>query len=321
MILYSPYYDWRFSRNFKDMIRKSATDIPSADVRSTEISAGMHERLVFMDFRCFFLGELRRTDLMGRFGIGTAAATRDIAYYRRVMGAKIQLEAVRKVYQPTKSFSPVFAHDVQRALAGLSRGFGETQMTKQRPLLPCEIPPQLCNPRVEIVAAITRAINQKRPVEVRYSSFSSGETTRQIVPYALADNGLRWHVRAFDRRRRQFIDLVLTRIHDVRERRTGEVDETESFEHDLEWGRVLELELVAHPKEEHPEIVAMDYNMKDGVVRVRVRAALASYLLRQWIVDCSPDHSLTDTEYRLWLRNTPILYGIANAHLAPGHRL
>jgi hypothetical protein len=90
--------------------------------------------------------------------------------------------------------------------------------------------------------------------------------------------------------------------------------------HDLEWGRVLELERVAHPKEEHPEIVSMDYSMKDGVLKVRVRAALASYLLRQWIVDCSPDHSLAGTEYRLWLRNTPILYGIANAHLAPGHK-
>jgi hypothetical protein len=127
-------------------------------------------------------------------------------------------------------------------------------------------------------------------------------------------------VRAFDRRRQQFIDLVLTRIHEVHEIRQGTIEEHELPEHDLEWGRVLELEIVAHPKEEHPEIVAMDYKMKDGVLRVRVRAALASYLLRQWIVDCSPDHSLTGTEYRLWLRNSPILYGIANAHLAPGHK-
>jgi predicted DNA-binding transcriptional regulator YafY len=302
------------------MIGKPHANPQSSPARTAEISAGMHERLVFMDFRCFFLGELRRTDLMGRFGISTAAATRDIAYYRRTLGGKIQLEPVRKVYQPTKNFSPMFVHDVQRALAALSRGFGETQTAKQRPLLPCEIPPQLCNPRVEIVAAITRAISQSRPVEVRYSSFSSGETARQIVPFALADNGLRWHVRAFDRKRNEFIDLVLTRIHDVRERPDREVNENESPEHDLEWGRVLELELVAHPKEKYPAIVAMDYGMKDGVLRVRVRAALASYLLRQWIVDCSTDHSLTATEYRLWLRNTPILYGIANAHLAPGHK-
>lgn len=287
---------------------------------ATELSSAMSERMVFIDFRCLFLGELRRTDLMARFGIGTAAATRDIAYYRKVLGGKIELEPISKVYQPAVNFVAVFSHDVDRALTGLSRGFGESQMSRTRPLLPCEIPPQLSNPRVDILAPISRAIHLKRPVQIRYSSFSSGELPREIVPFALANNGLRWHVRAFDRRRGQFIDLVLTRIHEVQERRTGRVEEHELPEHDLEWGRVMELELVAHPKEEHPEIVAMDYNMKDDVLKVRVRAALASYLLRQWIVDCSSDHSLTGTEYRLWLRNAPILYGIANAHLAPGYQ-
>jgi hypothetical protein len=60
--------------------------------------------------------------------------------------------------------------------------------------------------------------------------------------------------------------------------------------------------------------------MVDAVLRVRVRAALASYLLRQWLVDCSTDHQLTGTEYRLWLRNSPILYGVANAHWRPDIR-
>ncbi len=288
---------------------------PGADVTS-----GAHERLVFIDFRCLFLGELRRTDLTTRFGIGTAAATRDIAHYRKELGGKIKLEPTSKSYQPTGNFSPLFKHDVEQALTALSRGFGESQASRTRPLVPCETPPELCNPRVEVLAQITRAIHRKRPVSIRYSSFTSGESAREIVPFALANNGLRWHVRAFDRRRQQFIDLVLTRVHEVQELRLGTVEEHELPEHDLEWGRVLELEIVAHPKEDHPEIVAMDYKMKDDVLRVRVRAALASYLLRQWIVDCSPDHSLTGTEYRLWLRNTPILYGIANAHLAPGHK-
>ena len=93
----------------------------------------------------------------------------------------------------------------------------------------------------------------------------------------------------------------------------------EHEQHDLDWGRILELELVAHPKEQHSEIIAMDYAMTEDVLKVRVRAALASYLLRQWLVDCTQNHSLDSPEYRLWLRNTPILYGVANAHLAPGY--
>ena len=183
----------------------------------------------------------------------------------------------------------------------------------------CETPPELCTPGIEVLAPITRAIYRRSPVSIRYSSFSSGELPREIVPFALANNGLRWHVRAFDRLRQEFRDFVLTRIHEAEVRESNPVEEHELSEHDFEWGRMLELELVPHPKEAHPEIVAMDYKMKDGVLRVRVRAAFASYLLRQWIVDCSPTHSLIGPEYRLWLRNTPTLYGIANAHLAPGY--
>jgi len=252
--------------------------------------------------------------------MSSAAATRDIAYYRRAFRARIELDPVRKVYRPARNFAPAFPHDVERVLTGLTMGFGETETQRTRSLVQCEVPPHLSVPSIEVLAPISRAIHLKYPVQIKYSSFSSGQSTREIVPFALANNGLRWHVRAFDRRRNHFVDFVLTRIHAAKEIHSGRIEENEAPEHDLEWGRILELELVPHPKEHRPEIVAMDHNMKDGVMRVRVRAALASYLLRQWIVDCSPGHSLTGPEYRLWLRNTPILYGIANAHLAPGYQ-
>lgn len=59
--------------------------------------------------------------------------------------------------------------------------------------------------------------------------------------------------------------------------------------------------------------------MIDRVLKIEVRAALAGYLLRQWNVYCSEKHSLSGEEYRLWLKNHPILYGIENAKLAPGY--
>jgi predicted DNA-binding transcriptional regulator YafY len=280
----------------------------------------MSERLQFIDFRCLFFGEIRRADLIDRFRIGTAAATRDIAYYRQALGAKIVLDSTTKIYQIAEGFTPLFEHNIERALTGLSRGFGEAQNGANRPLLNCEVPPTIYHPKVGILAPICRAIYGERPIEVGYSSFTSGRSTREIVPFALANNGLRWHVRAFDRKRQHFSDFVLTRIHKVRAAANDVLHEHEFSKHDLEWGRVLELELVAHPKEKYADVIAMDHNMTDGMLKVRVRAALASYLLRQWIVDCSKDHSQTGSEYRLWLQNTPILYGIANAHLAPGYQ-
>jgi predicted DNA-binding transcriptional regulator YafY len=291
----------------------------SVAVAGFESSSSAYERSVFIDFRCTFLGELRRADLISRFGIGSAAATRDIAYYRRVLGGKIHLDPITKIYYLSENFVPVISHDIERVLTALSRGFGESQPASSAQLIGCEIPPKISVPSVDILAPISRAIHLKRPLRITYSSFSSGRLTRDIVPFALADNGLRWHVRAFDRRGKKFVDFVLTRIHEVVELADSRIEEHERAEHDLDWCRILELHLIPHPKESHPEIVAMDYKMPQGVLKIRVRAALASYLLRQWLVDCSTDHSLAGPEYRLWLANTPILYGIANAHLAPGY--
>ena len=291
----------------------------SAARRESEKSSSAQERLQFVDFRCTFLGEVRRADLMARFGVGSAAATRDLAHYKGVLGGKIQMDPVSKIYRLTSDFRSIFVHDVDRALTALSRGFGESQSAVTGSLMTCEVPPKLSNPDVNILAAISRAINLRQVARITYSSFSSGKQTREIVPFALADNGLRWHVRAYDRRGQRFVDFVLTRIHTVEALPDSPIAAHEHEQHDLDWGRILELELVAHPKEQHSEIIAMDYAMTEDVLKVRVRAALASYLLRQWLVDCTQNHSLDSPEYRLWLRNTPILYGVANAHLAPGY--
>ena len=281
--------------------------------------ASGNERLVYIDFRCTFLGELKRSDLMGRFDIGSAAATRDIADYRNSLGGKIELDPQFKTYRLSEGFTPIFAHGVEQALTALSRGFGETQIGAQGALLNCEIPPNLSTPSIDVLAPLCRAIHSGRAVEISYSSFSSGKSVREIVPFALANNGLRWHVRAFDRKRQKFTDFVLTRVHEVFGRALAAPQAHELEKQDIDWGRILELQLVAHPKESHPEVVALDYKIIDGVLRLRVRAALASYLLRQWLVDCSTDHRLDGVEYRLWLKNAPILYDVANAHLAPGY--
>ena len=64
----------------------------------------------------------------------------------------------------------------------------------------------------------------------------------------------------------------------------------------------------------------MDYGMQDGSLRLKLRAATAGYILRKWNVDCSPDHSLSGYEFRLWLTDPLALYGVKTAVLAPGYR-
>ena len=95
---------------------------------------------------------------------------------------------------------------------------------------------------------------------------------------------------------------------------------TESSEQDIQWTRIVELELVPHPDQPRPEVTKMDYGMQKGVLRIKLRAATAGYTLRKWSVDCSPDHSLRGHEFRLWLKISSAILGVRNAILAPGYR-
>ncbi|MEQ6918729.1 hypothetical protein [Halomonas aquatica] len=88
---------------------------------------------------------------------------------------------------------------------------------------------------------------------------------------------------------------------------------------DRQWNRFVELELVPHPNIGHPQAIERYYTMREGSLKVELRAALAGYLLRRWNVDCSPGHSLQGAEYQLALANAPALYGVKNLRLAPGY--
>lgn len=277
------------------------------------------ERLSHIDFRLYFLGELRRLDVSERFGTGPAGATRDIAMYREIAPHNLALDPSDKVYRPGDDFEPVFAHAPERALTALSRGFGEGIGSTGEPLVRCEFPHALNVPAMSIVAPVTRAIHRRRAVRLAYRSHSSGAGRREIVPTALVDTGLRWHVRAFDRKSREFRDFVFTRMTDASVV-DGAVARDETAEHDVQWNRIIELELVPHPGHPDAALVRMDHAMDGGVLRVRVRAANVGYMLRRWSVDCSPDHRLEGPEYALWLRDPLALYGASNAVLAPGYR-
>jgi predicted DNA-binding transcriptional regulator YafY len=287
--------------------------------RIGSLSQAQRERLTYLEFRLYFMGEIGRPDLSARFGVAPAGATRDIAMYRELAPKNIDFHSSSKTYRISNEFAPIFEHHPQRVLSALSVGFGDGVDGEPRSLIPCEFPAILSCPRMDVLAPICRAIYAKRPVAIRYHSMSSGESDRVIVPFALVDTGLRWHVRAFDRKSGEFRDFVITRIQNP----TALVEEPmthELMDADIQWTRIVELDLVPHPSLSRPEIVQMDYAMQIGTLHIRVRAAVAGYMLLRWGVDASQDHSLSGHEYRLWLKDHLALYGVKSAVLAPGYR-
>ena len=287
-----------------------------------ELSAAQRRRLAYIEFRVWFYGEVTRKNVLDRFDLATAAGTRDMVLYRELAPKNVVYEGKVYRYQPT--FTPLFEHQAERVLAMLTAGFGVGEPPSMGESLPHSVPARLNQPPLDVLAGVTRAIHCGYPLRLIYHSMKTGAAPREIVPHALVDSGLRWHVRAYDRTKGEFRDLVLTRMEKVEPiaREDGRycVQDHELRAADAQWQKEVTLELLPHPAHSHHSSIARDFGMgANGSLQVTLRAAVAGYVLRQWQVDCSPEASLRGPEFRLWLANTAQLNGVDNAVLAPGY--
>jgi len=286
------------------------------------LSAAQRERLAFIEFRLWFLGTITRKEVMDRFGLASAAGTRDLVLYRELAPDNVKYEG--KMYHYEENFQPLFEHQAERVLSALCSGFGDGERGAGASLLAHDIPKRLNQPALPDLARLTRAIRGKYPLRLTYHSMKTGPSPREIVPLALVDSGLRWHVRAYDRSKREFRDLVLTRMEDITDIHPDDknyvLEAHEQLHADEQWQSIVHIELQAHPSHPHPTSIMRDYGMQDGKLEVKLRAAIAGYVLRQWQVDCSPDGKLESRNFRLRLADLSVLDGVDNAVLAPGYQ-
>jgi hypothetical protein len=285
----------------------------------SERSQKQRNRLAYIEFRLWFLGDASRQDLMQRFKIAPAMATRDFTAYRELAPRNIDFDGRRKVYVPSERFAPVFNHEPEQVLTAISRGFGDGDNGKGGSYLPCELPLRLNRPTLQELSVLTRAIHQNQVLRVKYHSFRRGAASREIIPHALVDSGLRWHTRVFDRKSGEFRDLVVSRIEAAVPMLGAEMSPNEMAGADEEWNRQVDLALIVHPGVERPEVVLRDFGMRRGELHVTVRAAIAGYVLQLWNVDCSPDRSLDPAIHRMCLKNPSSIKGIRSVEIAPGY--
>lgn len=295
------------------------SESPVSRIDTDGMSQTQRERLSYIEMHLWFSGEVRRPDIESRFGVKPAAASRDLSAYRELATKNLEYDNTSRCYRVTKDFKPIFEYSTDRILAWLTQGFGDGLDLKLKRVISSEGPCPTIKPELNILAAVAQAIAGKKILRVTYLSVSSGRAVREIAPVALADSGLRWHVRAFDRQNNRFSDFALRRIVSA-EVLPDSAGEKERLEADEQWSRIVDLELIPHPGAEWCEGIEADYAMQNGMLKMRSRAALVGYLLQRWSVDCSADHSLNPKQHHLCLRNLQTLYGVASAVLAPGYQ-
>jgi len=258
------------------------------DTSRSQLSNPRWEQLLryrYIELIALWEGRLTTRQLCDTFGIGRQQANKDLVSYRRGLSqGDLVYDAVAKYYSPSEDFTPTLTQglaseylqmaaqqsDVQQILGDLPVASANVEVITA-PLR--EVPASLLRP-------IIRAMAECRRIDVDYVSLNNPDREgRIIVPHTLVWTGYRWHVRAWCEKNLDFRDFVLSRFR-------GDADLMDESDHretdDQAWHTHVTLKITPDGRltPDQQEVIAHDYGMTNGQLKLTVRAKLAPYLLQ-----------------------------------------
>jgi len=253
---------------------------------------GVERRLKFIEFRLFWEGHVNRSDLIDAFSISMNQASTDLNRYLGLSPDNMYYDKSAKTYLRSPEFLPLFLKpDAGEYLAQI-RSIADGVLDKsdawigQFPSYDTA-PTPVRGVNAKTLRLVIAAIRRSESIEIKYQSLSSLEPRwRWIAPHAIGFDGFRWHARAFCLDDEVFKDFLLSRIMELRGARQAEV----SADADAEWYEQVTLEIGPHPdlSENQKKVIALDYGMRGGSAKIKVRKALLYYALRRLGLDTDP---------------------------------
>lgn len=272
-----------------------------------DLTGAQKELLAHIEFMGRFYGLVSRLDLTSRFDVSDTTATRMFRIYNELAPDNIIYRPTLKRYEWQESAQPIIPVSTSKCVSTLVDGFGDSYANIEGQ--PIAVKNSLFNVDLDVLSAVTRAIKRKQVIRINYLSKTSPEgSERDIVPHSIADSGLRWHVRAFDRKRGEFRDFVINRIKIVSPLPKQKIPSDQVASKDKDWNDFVELELQPHPRlGEAKSMIEFEYRMINGVLTFKTRKALAGYLLDTWNVDVTAQACLTGNHIMLHLKNSELV--------------
>ena len=235
-------------------------------------------------------GRLTTGHLMQSFGISRQQASKDINTYLNEHAPKnLTYDRHLKGYKPTKGFQPLFIDgsasaylhllDQNRVRAphieGLALAYAHTEVL--------QVPDRSIRP--EVLRPILQACREGLRLESEKVSLANPEVEiRVMAPHTLVFTGMRWHVRAYCEKNREYRDFVLSRFR-------GEPDLMDTSEHTREqdeaWNTPVTvlIEPDARLSPAQKAIIEVDFGMVEGQLPVETRGALVQYVLQRFGID------------------------------------
>ncbi|CAM4238634.1 WYL domain-containing protein [Palleronia rufa] len=258
----------------------------------SELRWGVAQRLEFIEFRLFWEGHVNRSDLMEQFGLSVNQASADLNRYIGIAPDNMVYDKSARTYVRGPEYAAQFLKpDASRYLAQL-RSLADGLMDSDDAWI-AELPAYDATPTPArgvnpvILRSVVSAIRRSEAIEVKYQSLSRPEPSwRWIAPHAIGFDGFRWHTRAFCKTDEVFKDFLLSRILQTRGvQASGTTDAA-----DADWQEHVTLEIAPHPElsENQKNVIALDYGMRGGRAKIKVRRALLYYALKRLGLDTDP---------------------------------
>ena len=260
------------------------------------------KKLKFIESLVYFHGIINREDIIKKFNVSAASATNILSKYNQIAPKNMNYNIRLKRYEISNSFKPIF---------------NNIRMLFER--IPVYTLPSLygsiTNNEIKNIAIISRAIQKTQSLEINYVSLSNSKVSkRQIVPVAFANTHLRWHLRAYDRKRNRYADFVFRRILKVKPIKKDIIQEHEHPNNDKQWHLFIDLKI-----KKHPHNVKNSNIINPNTHNIKIRSAMVRYFLQLWNVDCSANARLRGLQYQYALENIKKVSQSADLKLAPGY--
>ena len=247
-------------------------------------------RYRFIEIIALWEGRLTTRHLCNTFGIGRQQASKDINNYRRKVGpGNLEYDKFLKGYKPTAQFAPQVTRGLADEYLHLMARNNELQNMFESLSLDVANVQVLSVPvrdvRPQVLRPIMQAARARKRLEVDYVSINNPDREgRIIVPHTLVYTGLRWHVRAWCEKNREYRDFVLSRFRGVPELMG---DSPHGAEGDTQWHTTVTIRVVPDPRlgVAQQQVVAADYGMADGALEITTRAKLVPYVLQLLHID------------------------------------
>ena len=258
---------------------------------SPDLKWSVERRLEFIEFRLYWEGGINRADITDRFGVSVPQASKDLSLYQELAPGNMKYDKSEKRYFTAPRFTSRFPRpdpdqylSQLQAIAADAVRADETWISKMPEVDSLAVLHRRVDP--EFLRILLEAIRKEEAVEILYQSMNPNRPDpvwRGISPHAFANDGFRWHVRAFCHVDHRFKDFLLSRCLEFRS--AGEALERSSS--DKEWGEFYDMELVPNPmlSKSQQNAIAQDFDMVNGKLNISIRKSLFFYFEKRLRVD------------------------------------